>query len=185
MYPEQILPNRNENVSETPYPPPPHPHLPPPPYTNSYFSTSFGRRATAQPGRWSTGLCHCCDDPANCVITCCCPCITFGQIAEIVNEGSSSCARSGAIYGVLLAFTGLSCLYSCFYRSRLRGKYDLEEAPCVDCLVHFCCETCALCQEYRELKNRGFDMGIGWDANMDRQKRGVTIAPIVVSPMTR
>jgi hypothetical protein len=37
----------------------------------------------------------------------------------------------------------------------------LEEAPCVDCLVHFCCETCALSQEYRELKNRGFDMGIG------------------------
>jgi hypothetical protein len=31
----------------------------------------------------------------------------------------------------------------------------------VDCLVHFCCETCALSQEYRELKNRGFDMGIG------------------------
>jgi hypothetical protein len=28
-------------------------------------------------------------------------------------------------------------------------------------LVHFCCETCALCQEYRELKNCGFDMGIG------------------------
>lgn len=43
----------------------------------------------------------------------------------------------------------------------MRGQYDLEEAPCADCLVHFCCETCSLCQEYRELKNRGFDMGIG------------------------
>jgi hypothetical protein len=28
-------------------------------------------------------------------------------------------------------------------------------------LVHFFCEPCALCQEYRELRNRGFDMGIG------------------------
>jgi len=31
----------------------------------------------------------------------------------------------------------------------------------MDCLVHFCCETCALCQEYRELKNRGYDLSIG------------------------
>ncbi|XWS33627.1 hypothetical protein CRYUN_Cryun22dG0099000 [Craigia yunnanensis] len=45
--------------------------------------------------------------------------------------------------------------------SRLRRQYDLEEAPCADCLVHFCCETCSLCREYRELKNRDFDMGIG------------------------
>ncbi|XWS45283.1 hypothetical protein CRYUN_Cryun15aG0123400 [Craigia yunnanensis] len=133
---------------------------------------------TASATGWSTGLCHCCDDPANCLITCFCPCVTFGQIAEIVNKGSISCAASGAVYG-LLALKGLSCLYSCVYRSRLRGQFDLEEAPCADCLVHFCCETCSLCQEYRELKNRGFDMGIGWQANMDRQGRGITIAPVV------
>ncbi|KAK5770623.1 hypothetical protein PVK06_046775 [Gossypium arboreum] len=40
------------------------------------------------PGHWTTGLCHCFDDPANCVITCVCPCITFGQVAEIVSRGS-------------------------------------------------------------------------------------------------
>ncbi|KAK4799120.1 hypothetical protein SAY86_024485 [Trapa natans] len=133
-------------------------------------------------GAWSTNLCHCCDDPANCLITCCCPCVTFGQIAEIVDRGSSSnedcsgCASRGATYGLLL-LTGFSCLYSCFYRSKLRGQYDLVEAPCADCLVHFFCETCALCQEYRELKSRGYDMGIGWEANMDRQKRGVAMTP--------
>ncbi|KAA8536192.1 hypothetical protein F0562_028670 [Nyssa sinensis] len=136
------------------------------------------------PGRWSSNLCHCCDDPANCLITGICPCITFGQIAELVNKGSPSCAQSGALYGLLLV-TGFACLYSCFYRSKLRGQYDLEEAPCVDCLVHFCCETCALCQEYRELKNRGLDMGIGWEANLDRQRRGVTVAPVVAPGMTR
>ncbi|KAF2294788.1 hypothetical protein GH714_017999 [Hevea brasiliensis] len=41
------------------------------------------------------------------MITCFCPCITFGQIAEILNKGSSSCAGSGAVYGLLLGFTGL------------------------------------------------------------------------------
>ncbi|XP_057957897.1 cell number regulator 1-like isoform X2 [Malania oleifera] len=127
---------------------PDQPH--PPPYISS----------TAVATRWSTGLCHCCDDPANCFITCFCPCVTFGQIAEIVNQGSTACGVSGTIYG-LLGLTGFPCLYSCFYRSRLRGQYDLVEAPCADCLVHLCCEPCSLCQEYRELKNRGFDMGIG------------------------
>jgi len=43
----------------------------------------------------------------------------------------------------------------------MRAQYDLPEAPCIDCLVHFCFKTCALCQEYRELKNHGFDLTIG------------------------
>ncbi|GKV19466.1 hypothetical protein SLEP1_g29727 [Rubroshorea leprosula] len=29
-----------------------------------------------------------------------------------------------------------------------------------NCLVHFCYLPCALCQEYRELRNRGFDVSI-------------------------
>jgi Cys-rich protein (TIGR01571 family) len=103
---------------------------------------------------------------------------------DIVWIFGAACATSGALYGLLLGLTGLSCLYSCFYRSRLRGQYDLTEEPCVDCLVHFCCETCALCQEYRELRHRGFDMGIGWQANMERQSRGITLPP-AVGGMTR
>ncbi|KAJ6748478.1 DUF614 FAMILY PROTEIN-RELATED [Salix purpurea] len=141
------------------------------------------RHAPGVAGKWSSGLCHCCDDPANCVITCFCPCITFGQVAEIVNRGSTTCFMSGAVYAILM---GSACLYSCCYRSKLRGQFDLDEAPCVDCLVHFCCETCALTQEYRELKNRGFDMGIGWEANMVRfQQRGITTAPFAPPGMTR
>ncbi|KAJ7967453.1 putative Plant cadmium resistance 2 [Quillaja saponaria] len=152
------------------------------PYVPPYISSRS--RAPGFTRQWSTGLCHCCDNPANCLITCCCPCITFGQIAEIVDRGNSSCAANGFCYGLIL-LTGFACLYSCFYRSKLRGQYDLEEEPCVDCLVHFLCETCALCQEYREIKNQGFDMGIGWEANMDRQSRGVTLAPIVAPGMRR
>ncbi|XWS68016.1 hypothetical protein CRYUN_Cryun04dG0054100 [Craigia yunnanensis] len=160
-------------------------HTQPHPSHHLYISHSLPRaRPAPVPGQWTSGLCHCFDDPVNCVITCVCPCITFGQITEIVNRGSKSCVSRGLLYG-LLAFTGCACFYSCFYRSKLRGQYDLHEEPCTDCLVHFCCASCALCQEYRELKNRGFDMGIGWEANMDRQKRGVTVAPIVVPGMAR
>ncbi|KAM3363531.1 Cell number regulator 1 [Capsicum baccatum] len=151
-----------------------------PPYNVPHYASAAGMpvhsSATTNTVAWSTGLCHCFDDPANCLVTCVCPCITFGQISEILNKGTTSCASRGALYG-LLGVTGLPSLYSCFYRSKMRGQYDLEEAPCVDCLVHVFCEPCALCQEYRELKNRGFDMGIGWQANMERQSRGVTMPP--------
>ncbi|OAY71309.1 Cell number regulator 1 [Ananas comosus] len=73
-------------------------------------------------------------------------------------------------YG-LLCLTGLACLYSCFYRSKMRGQYDLEDGPVPDCLVHFCCETCALCQEYRELKSRGFDLGIVTTGKQDAARQ--------------
>ncbi|KAK1552277.1 hypothetical protein Q3G72_013656 [Acer saccharum] len=120
---------------------------------------------------WSTGLCDCCHDVSTCCLTCWCPCITFGRIAEIVDRGSTSCGVSGALYTLILCLTGCSCLYSCFYRSKLRGQYFLEERPCTDCCIHCCCEGCALCQEYRQLTHHGFDMSIGWHGNMQRQKR--------------
>ncbi|MQM09632.1 hypothetical protein Taro_042503 [Colocasia esculenta] len=135
---------------------------------------------------WSTGLCDCCDDVGNCCITCFCPCITFGQIAEIIDRGSTSCGASGALYTLILCLTGCSCLYSCFYRSKLRRQYGLAEGSCPDCIVHCCCESCALCQEYRELKNRGFDPVIGWQATMERQGPAVTFPPPVgAGGMTR
>lgn len=31
----------------------------------------------------------------------------------------------------------------------------------MDCCVHLCCESCALCQEYKELETRGFNMAKG------------------------
>ncbi|XP_057416262.1 cell number regulator 1-like [Lotus japonicus] len=191
-----MYPHINESESETyaahshSHPPPgyvlqavhPSYYGPPQPYVSPYISNST--RVPVRTQRWSTGLCRCLDDPGNCLVTCFCPCITFGMIAEIVDKGTSTCTCGGTIYGTLLALTGLACLYSCSYRSKLRAEYDLPEAPCMDCLVHFCCETCALCQEYRELKNRGFDMSIGWEANMERQRQGVTVAPITPA-MTR
>jgi len=60
-----------------------------------------------------------------------------------------------------MLLTGLQCVFSCFYRAKLRAQLGLREDPCPDCLVHFFCEWCALCQEYRELKKRGFDMKLG------------------------
>ncbi|XP_043700221.1 cell number regulator 10-like [Telopea speciosissima] len=149
------------------------------------------------PVPWSSGLYDCDADAdadvkrlirvahAGC-LTCWCPYITFGQISEIVDEGSSSCIANGAIYALIMVCTG-GCPF-CFsfcYRSKMRKKYKLEEEPCADCLVHCCCERCAICQEYRELQSRGFDMSIGWHGNMEKKNRELAMPPVVQQGMTR
>ncbi|XP_058183495.1 protein PLANT CADMIUM RESISTANCE 2-like [Rhododendron vialii] len=134
---------------------------------------------------WSTGLCDCFDDVNNCCLTCWCPCITFGRIAEIVDKGSSSCGTSGALYTLITCVTGCPCFFSCFYRAKMRQQYSLQENPCGDCLLHCCCESCALCQEYRELTNRGFNLPVGWHGNVEKQKREVEMAPAVEEGMSR
>ncbi|PRQ38015.1 putative PLAC8 motif-containing protein [Rosa chinensis] len=107
-----------------------------------------------------------------------CPCITFGRIAEIVDKGSPSCAVSGALYAFIAIVIGFPYCYSCSYRLKMREQYALDGNHCSDFLIHCFCETCALCQEYRELQSRGFNMAIGWDGNMDARNRKVAMAPV-------
>ncbi|GMH15772.1 hypothetical protein Nepgr_017613 [Nepenthes gracilis] len=119
-------------------------------------------------GQWSTGLCACFDDLPICLTTYICPCITFGRNAEIIDKGASSCCGSGVLYGLLCcltAVTGGICycnwLYSCTYRSKIKQQYGIPAGCCEDCCVHFCCEFCAVCQESRELQNRGYNLSVG------------------------
>ncbi|KAB2599868.1 cell number regulator 10-like [Pyrus ussuriensis x Pyrus communis] len=104
---------------------------------------------------WSSGIFGCGNECSTCCITYFCPCVTFGRIAEIVDEGKSCCTYCG------LMLFGLQWLYSCFYRQKLRAKYNLPDKPCCDCGVHFFCDSCALCQEHAELKERGLDPAKG------------------------
>uniref|UniRef100_A0ACD5UI43 Uncharacterized protein n=1 Tax=Avena sativa TaxID=4498 RepID=A0ACD5UI43_AVESA len=142
---------------------------------------------------WSTGLFDCLDDKKNCVVTCLCPCITFGQVAEIVDRGATSSGASAALYMGIALLTGyeFQWVYSCLYRTKMRTQYGLQESPLPDCCVHFIFEPCAICQEYRELRNRGFVMEIGWQANMELQQQGriggaATVPPAVhAEGMTR
>ncbi|KAL6187037.1 hypothetical protein ACLB2K_043153 [Fragaria x ananassa] len=130
------------------------------------------------PEPWKSGICDCFSDMNSCCLTFFCPCITFGQIAEIVDKGSISCAVSGVIYTAIYCLIGCACIYSCLYRSKLRHQYSLEEKPCYDCFVHFFCESCALCQEHRELQSRGFNMAIAWRGNIDGRNYNMAMAPV-------
>ncbi|XP_059455053.1 cell number regulator 10-like [Corylus avellana] len=135
-------------------------------------------------GQWSTGLYDCFEDYGNCCLTCCCPCVTVGRTAEIVSRGATSCCAAGATY-VLLAYFGCQCLYTCTFRDKLRALFSLPEDPCADCCVHFWCAPCAICQEYRELVNRGLDPSLGWELNAKKMEAAVTSAPSVARGMAR
>ncbi|KAF5777249.1 putative PLAC8 motif-containing protein [Helianthus annuus] len=171
---------------------PPHLHNQPPPplppQPQPQYASGIPAHYVAPPAcnaNWSSSLCACCSDVPNCCLTCWCPCITFGQIAEIVDKGNTSCGVHGFLYGLIEALTCCGCIYSCTYRTKMRSQYGLRESPCNDCLVHFFCERCALCQEYRELKRRGFDISIGWQGNIERQNYGVQIPPMAPGGMYR
>ncbi|KAK7394718.1 hypothetical protein VNO78_15253 [Psophocarpus tetragonolobus] len=160
------------------------------PVSYSYSTTS--ETCYAPPAKpiveWSSGLCDCFSDCGNCCITCWCPCVTFGRVAEIVDKGSTACGTSGALYTLICCVIGCCCLYSCFYRSKMRRQYALKGSACTDCFIHCCCEPCALSQEYRELQTRGFDMILGWHGNVEQRSRGVAMvatAPSVEQGMTR
>ncbi|GKV23529.1 hypothetical protein SLEP1_g33239 [Rubroshorea leprosula] len=119
---------------------------------------------------WETGLLDCLDDPTNAIITAFFPCMTFGQLAEIMNEGHTSCATSALLYGLVAFLIGAPCLFSCVYRAKLRSKFALIESPVPDWVIHLLFEHCALCQEYRKLKHRGCDPTIGWRGNASRNQ---------------
>ncbi|XVE85447.1 hypothetical protein DITRI_Ditri17bG0091800 [Diplodiscus trichospermus] len=122
--------------------------------------SSVPNASSGQPHDWSVGFCDC-----------------FSDI-------KTSCGTSGALYTLIVLLTGRGCWLSCFYRTKMRKQYMLKGGGCGDCMLHTFCETCALTQEYRELENRGFDMSIGWHANVQRNK-GLAMAPVVEKGMSR
>ncbi|WVZ22738.1 hypothetical protein V8G54_001282 [Vigna mungo] len=119
-----------------------------------------------------------------------CPCVSFGRIAEILDKGKTckcvielinydplyflnfcfcamifviaACCLYGSLFYLLAGFTQLGgCIYAWLYRAKLREVYGIKGHHCIDCLVSFLCLHLSICQEYRELKVRGFDISAG------------------------
>lgn len=118
---------------------------------------------------WSSGICACCDDMQSCCIGLVCPCYLFAKNAEFLGSGTfvGSCMTHFILWalvnsvccllneGLFLGLPGcfVAC-YACGYRRALRSKFNLQEAPCGDFVTHFFCHLCAVCQEYREIRER-------------------------------
>ncbi|CAN6937304.1 unnamed protein product [Brassica oleracea] len=148
----------------------------------SFRDQPYGRELPQ--GLWTTGLCDCHQDGHICVQTAIMPCISFAQNTEIVNRGTIPCMDAGLIH-LALGFVGCCWLYAFPKRSRLREHFALPEEPCGDFWVHLFCTSCAICQESRELKNRGADPSISWLSNVEKWSREKVTPPIVVPGMNR
>uniref|UniRef100_A0A166ELM3 Uncharacterized protein n=1 Tax=Daucus carota subsp. sativus TaxID=79200 RepID=A0A166ELM3_DAUCS len=122
---------------------------------------------------WSTGLFDCQQDQTNgkSIMTVAFPCLTFGQIAEVLDQGEMSCATGSFIYLLLTPALFSNWIFGSKYRTKLRKKYNLVEAPYEDVISHIFCPCCSLSQEYRELKIRGLDPALGWNGILAQQSR--------------
>ncbi|KAJ0971802.1 hypothetical protein J5N97_019761 [Dioscorea zingiberensis] len=179
------------------YPPPTAPY--PPPQTDAPSRVAPGTPTTYAPanspiygghavspyphgtqpvGRpWSSGLFDCGLNQTNATMTAFFPCVTFGQIAEILDEGETSCTLGSFMY-ILLVPALLSCwILGSNYRRKLRNKYNLVQAPAEDWTVHLFCPCCSLCQEFRELQSRGIDPSLGWMGFLAQQQETTTEHP--------
>ncbi|KAK6913491.1 hypothetical protein RJ641_023092 [Dillenia turbinata] len=84
-------------------------------------------------------------------------------------------------------FIGCPCIISCSYRTKLHSKFNLIEASASNRIIHTFCDYYALCQEYRELHNRGSEPAIGRHRNMARfqnqQQMQVGMVPLTNQTM--
>ncbi|BBN19554.1 hypothetical protein MPTK1_8g11660 [Marchantia polymorpha subsp. ruderalis] len=113
-------------------------------------------------GQWTSGLCDCFEDCNSCCLGMFCPCVLFGRIANIVDQGAISCLGAGTVFCCLTNCTACGFLHTCTYRARMRQKFGLPEKPCVDCCSDYFCLRCSTCQLYRELLNRRIDPSHGY-----------------------
>ncbi|XP_016496618.2 uncharacterized protein LOC107815529 [Nicotiana tabacum] len=195
--------HQSSMMQPPPYGYPPQRMPPPFPYFSSpfphdqfhpfYLPTSpgnnnvFNGQVYSQP--WSTGLFDCFQDLKNCFITCLCPCVTFGQVDEIVSEGQMAWWESALMFGILesVCFSQASCVIAWYHRAQFRKKYNLIGNLLSEFLITLCCTRLVLCQNYRQLNKLGYDVALGWKANKKKQRRiasqtAARFVPPVVNP---
>ncbi|KAI4357595.1 hypothetical protein L6164_001533 [Bauhinia variegata] len=135
---------------------------------------------------WSTGFCGCFSDAGSCCLTFWCPCVSFGRVGEIVDQGTIGCCIHGTICCLLGVTLHLApAIYLWIYRNKMRRTFNLEGNDCADCLLSCFCFHLSICQQYRELKARGYDLSAGWAANVHVQSGGATKAPTFEGGMNR
>uniref|UniRef100_A0A1D1XZF9 Protein PLANT CADMIUM RESISTANCE 8 n=1 Tax=Anthurium amnicola TaxID=1678845 RepID=A0A1D1XZF9_9ARAE len=162
--------------SAAPYPPPEqYPPATGQPLTGEYPQNPVQTLVIGDP--WSSGLFDCHQHQTNAIMTAFFPCVTFGQIAEIQDAGQTSCTMGSLMYLMLAPALCAHSLLGSSYRAKMRQRYNLVQAPAEDWVLHLFCPCCSLCQEFRELMNRGIDPSLGYMGNLALQQKGTTMVP--------
>ncbi|KAF3060558.1 hypothetical protein CFAM422_011334 [Trichoderma lentiforme] len=107
---------------------------------------------------WANGFFDCCSPGKLCLLTSCCPCITYGKTQYRVHHGSLegySCCNSSCIVFAIAAHFGLQFVPATMQRTHIREKYNLHGSWLGDFCRSGCCTCCVLMQNEKESEQLG------------------------------
>jgi len=109
---------------------------------------------------WAKGLFDCCEDPGELIMSCCCPCIVYGQ-----QKAKLAALKNGVPYkdeGIVNSDCLIFCAVMYCYaggvlefvnRGEVREHYNITGDTVKDLASGCCCLPCTQVQIDRELKN--------------------------------
>ncbi|KAK0761667.1 hypothetical protein N5P37_005649, partial [Trichoderma harzianum] len=112
---------------------------------------------TSNAWTWANDFFSCCSPGGLCILTTCCPCITYGRTQHRVKYGSLddySCCNSSCIVFALAAHFGLGCIPAMMQRKLMRKKFNLEGSWLGDFCRSCSCTCCVLMQNEKESEQR-------------------------------
>ncbi|KAH9013812.1 PLAC8 family-domain-containing protein [Lactarius pseudohatsudake] len=120
-------------------------------------------RAVGVDGRrdWSFGLFDCTSECGLCCFAVWCPCVVYTKNKQRLHHlrsqdtplpgGGEGVDTDCCLYGCLL-IPGFAWILQMGGRSDIRARYSIHGGAMDDCLTSFCCRSCSLTQERREIE---------------------------------
>jgi len=122
-------------------------------------------RPIAQDGKreWSYGLFDCFSACGLCCFAYWCPCMVYSRNKQHLRNLQSQGAplppgSEAAMDSSCCIYCGLSVCGGCGWvlqiptREEIRERYSVRGGGCTDCLASWCCHSCSLTQERREIE---------------------------------
>eukprot|EP01006_Ploeotia_vitrea_P063577 TRINITY_DN85820_c0_g1_i1.p1 TRINITY_DN85820_c0_g1~~TRINITY_DN85820_c0_g1_i1.p1 ORF type:complete len:172 (+),score=10.82 TRINITY_DN85820_c0_g1_i1:111-626(+) len=106
-------------------------------------------------GAWSAGLFSCFDDPAQCLLVWCCPCIPYGKTHAYVHGTPSDWVLWAFLFWLVADLTGCQFVMELLMRMRLREMHSIPGSTLKDCCIAYWCLCCSIQQTAREVGQEG------------------------------
>ncbi|KAF2015972.1 hypothetical protein BU24DRAFT_189240 [Aaosphaeria arxii CBS 175.79] len=112
---------------------------------------------------WLNSIWGCITPPSTCLVTCCCPCITFGKTHHRLRHNGDMAGYSPVNTSCILFFASsyvcLNWVMNALQLQEIREKHNLEGSCTKDLACSFCCLGCSLCQAEKETVARAGEKG--------------------------
>eukprot|EP01012_Entosiphon_sulcatum_P042392 TRINITY_DN5640_c0_g1_i1.p1 TRINITY_DN5640_c0_g1~~TRINITY_DN5640_c0_g1_i1.p1 ORF type:complete len:164 (-),score=13.53 TRINITY_DN5640_c0_g1_i1:66-557(-) len=105
---------------------------------------------------FDNGICGCCEDTPQCLLTWTLPCVPFGRTRALVDtDTTEDWLKWCAMFAVLSAVPCMACSAVAWSRGRTRNRFAIEGTSAGDCLLAICCLPCVVQQEARQTGQEG------------------------------